>query len=61
MINDIERFDFWNREADEFLRRENIKKNEKVMRWDSVTNKVPFKLTVDVAKEEAILNEYPTA
>jgi hypothetical protein len=60
MINDIERFDFWNREADEFIRRENIKKKEILMRWDSCTNKVPFICSIDVAVKDSPINVYPT-
>ena len=42
MINDIERYEFWNREMVDFLKKENQKKIDLLMRWDSVTNKVPF-------------------
>jgi len=38
-MNDIERYNFWNQEEEEFLRRERM---EKIMRWDSITNKVPI-------------------
>lgn len=41
-MNDIERQSFWGKEMDEFLVREEKKKIEKVMRWDSITNKVPI-------------------
>jgi len=41
-MNDIERYDFWHREMEEFLKQERRKRLERVMRWDSVTNKVPI-------------------
>ena len=41
-MNDIERYDFWHREMEEFLKQERRKRLEKIMRWDSVTNKVPI-------------------
>lgn len=61
MINDIERHDFWNREMNDFLKKENQKKIDMIIRWDPCANKVPFVLSVDVAVENSPINVYPTS
>jgi len=59
-MNDIERFDFWNREEEAFIEKINNEKRDLIMRWDSCTNKVPFIYSVDIATKESPINDYPT-
>jgi len=63
-MNDIERYGFWNREAKEFLKKERLKKEQQILRWDSCTNKVPFICAIDPCREELAVedvNVYPTS
>ena len=60
MNNDIERYDFWNREMQVFLEKEALNKRDLIMRWDSCSNKVPFICSVDVAVKDSPINVYPT-
>lgn len=57
MNNDIERYDFWNREMEEFLKEERRKELEKIMRWDSVANKVPPSI-IKIQKERKITETF---
>lgn len=45
-MNDIERYNFWNQEQDEFVKKERQKEKQRIldmiMRWDSIANKVPI-------------------
>jgi len=43
-MNDIERYNFWNREMEDYLESIEEDRIKKVLRWDSVINKVPIKI-----------------